>query len=86
VCVWGETIRRSLTGIPVLYYLQSYATWCGFCKRMMPVWEDLAGVAQAENLEVRIAKVNAVEEPGKRSPPFLPHNTISPEADLATVT
>jgi len=53
---------------------------------MMPVWEDLAGVAQAENLGVRIAKVNAVEEPGKRSPPFLPHNTISPEADLATVT
>mmetsp|Transcript_971 Transcript_971/g.2174 ORF Transcript_971/g.2174 Transcript_971/m.2174 type:complete len:556 (-) Transcript_971:200-1867(-) len=39
-------------------FLEAYAPWCGHCKRLAPVWEDL-GLAFAAADKVVIAKVDA---------------------------
>ena len=43
-----------------VWFVEFYAPWCGFCKKIMPVWSQLAN--QFENDQnVNIAKVDATE-------------------------
>ena len=42
--------------------LAAYAPWCGFCKRLEPVWSELAGELAAQK-NVHVARIDCVAEP-----------------------
>ncbi|KAJ0033580.1 hypothetical protein NQD34_000687 [Periophthalmus magnuspinnatus] len=42
--------------------VEFYAPWCGHCQRLAPVYEEVAGRLKQEEKDMRLAKVNAIEE------------------------
>ena len=42
-----------------IWFIKFYAPWCGHCKRMAPVWEQLAQKMREEGGKIRVAKVDA---------------------------
>ncbi|CAK8998190.1 Thioredoxin domain-containing protein (Membrane protein 23) (mp23) [Durusdinium trenchii] len=53
----GTVDGGSVARIPVAFY----APWCGHCKRLVPVWEQLA---QKLRGQIAVAKVDATSEEG----------------------
>eukprot|EP00284_Hemiselmis_tepida_P015194 CAMPEP_0174931732 /NCGR_PEP_ID=MMETSP1355-20121228/34703_1 /TAXON_ID=464990 /ORGANISM="Hemiselmis tepida, Strain CCMP443" /LENGTH=555 /DNA_ID=CAMNT_0016178111 /DNA_START=15 /DNA_END=1682 /DNA_ORIENTATION=- len=56
--VVGSTYQELVSAGGKWTFLEAYAPWCGHCKRLAPVWEDL-GEAFAAADNVVIAKVDA---------------------------
>jgi len=51
-------------------FLELYATWCGHCKRLMPIWESLGDRYAAVKDRIVIAKMEANENDLPPSVPF----------------
>ena len=48
-----QDLNLALKGDNTLMFIKFYAPWCGFCKKIAPVWSELA----ASQPEVTMAKV-----------------------------
>jgi thioredoxin domain-containing protein 5 len=58
----GKTHNGVQKGIWLVEY---YAPWCGFCKRLTPVWAQLATEVKTKNLGFKVAKINCDEADNK---------------------
>jgi len=58
----GKAHNSVKTGIWLVEY---YAPWCGFCKRLTPVWAQLATEAKTKSLGFKVAKINCDDAANK---------------------
>ena len=54
----ADSFQKWTTGGKWLF-LEAYAPWCGHCKNLAPVWEDLGKAFAGESDKLVIAKVDA---------------------------
>eukprot|EP01102_Stenamoeba_stenopodia_P000332 TRINITY_DN10311_c0_g1_i1.p1 TRINITY_DN10311_c0_g1~~TRINITY_DN10311_c0_g1_i1.p1 ORF type:complete len:256 (-),score=62.25 TRINITY_DN10311_c0_g1_i1:125-841(-) len=60
-----EALTQASTGATTGdWFIEFYAPWCGYCKRLAPVWEDLAKELQGK---IVVAKVDADKNSGLRN-------------------
>lgn len=50
---WDETVGQNRRT-----FVELYAPWCPYCKRLEPTWEELAMQVEARDLDVQIARLN----------------------------
>ncbi|KNB46817.1 thioredoxin [Blastocystis sp. subtype 4] len=56
-----ETLTQSTTGSTTgRWFVKFYAPWCGHCKKLAPIWEDLADDLKGE---INVAEVDATANP-----------------------
>jgi protein disulfide-isomerase-like protein len=55
----GSTFDAEVANGGKWVLLEAYAPWCGHCKKLMPVWEDLGEAFKESSGTVTIAKVDA---------------------------
>eukprot|EP01100_Stratorugosa_tubuloviscum_P009073 TRINITY_DN37_c0_g2_i1.p1 TRINITY_DN37_c0_g2~~TRINITY_DN37_c0_g2_i1.p1 ORF type:complete len:244 (-),score=111.92 TRINITY_DN37_c0_g2_i1:158-889(-) len=58
VIILKEANFDSLINSGENWFIEFYAPWCGHCKRLTPIWEQLAKELKIENLNIKIAKVD----------------------------
>lgn len=44
------------------HFVMFYAPWCGHCQRLEPTWEQLAEISNAEESNIKIAKVDCTTD------------------------
>ncbi|EDW51425.1 thioredoxin domain-containing protein 5 homolog [Drosophila sechellia] len=57
-----ETFDTAIAGGNV--FVKFFAPWCGHCKRLQPLWEQLAEIMNVANPKVIIAKVDCTKHQG----------------------
>lgn len=50
-------------------FVEFYAPWCGFCKKIAPVWAQLATDLKADGSDVIVARVDCTDKE---------HNAVGP--------
>lgn len=56
-----EDHHQTKSGIWLVEY---YAPWCGFCKRLAPIWAELATNVKTNNLGFKVAKIDCTQNSG----------------------
>ena len=59
VLVLGDDDFPSITSEFTHILIEFYAPWCGHCKKLAPVYAEVAETLRAQNSVVRLAKVDA---------------------------
>jgi len=53
---WDETVGQNRRT-----FVELYAPWCPYCKRLEPTWDELANQVDARDLDVQIARIDGDE-------------------------
>jgi protein disulfide-isomerase A1 len=70
ITVVGKNFDEVVLDVSKDVFLELYASWCGHCKRLKPIWESLGDRYAAIKDRVVIAKMEAQENDLPASAPF----------------
>lgn len=64
----GSNVDSTLHGYLIFSspgYFQFYAPWCGYCKKLEPVWHDVGVELKTSGSPVRVGKMDATAYSGE---------------------
>lgn len=57
---------------PSPLYLQFYAPWCGYCKKLEPIWNEVGLELKTSGSPVRVGKMDATAYSGESAQEISP--------------
>uniref|UniRef100_A0A8C7ZVE7 protein disulfide-isomerase n=1 Tax=Oryzias sinensis TaxID=183150 RepID=A0A8C7ZVE7_9TELE len=67
-CGWRVTSSLSAVGRgSSIIVLQFYAPWCGYCKKLEPIWDEVGAELRSSGSPVRVGKMDATAYSGMAS-------------------
>lgn len=59
-----DSTTQAMSGEGGAWLVEFYAPWCGHCKKLAPVWDNLSNSFKEKGIDVKVGKVDATVQTG----------------------